>query len=61
MNMHKGLEALKKHAKEETRIHGEILKEAKTDVKHLVRKHLFDTIRIHKAFWNDLRKALKSK
>lgn len=61
MNIQKGLAALKKHAKEETRIHEEILKEAKDDVKHLLKKHLEDTVAIHKAFWKDLKKAGKGK
>lgn len=61
MNTNKGLKALKKHAKEEIRIHEEVLKEAKDDVKQLVKKHLDDTAAIHKAFWNDLKKAVKSK
>lgn len=59
MKLNKSLEALKKHAKEEIRIHKEILQEGKADVKHLVRKHLKDTVAIHKAFWNDLKKAMK--
>lgn len=61
MNIHKGLDALKRHAKEELRIHEEILKEAKKDVRHLVKKHLDDTISIHKAFWKDLKKSINSK
>ena len=61
MNIQKGLDVLKNHAKEELRIHREILKESKVDVKHLVKKHLNDTITIHKAFWKELNKAIKSK
>lgn len=61
MNIQKGLNALKNHAKEELRIHREILKESKADVRHLVRKHLNDTITIHKNFWRELKKAVKSK
>lgn len=61
MNIHKGLDALKNHAKEEVRIHEKILKEAKADVSHLVKKHLNDTIAIHKQLWRDLKKATKSK
>lgn len=61
MNIQKSLEALKKHAKEEVRIHEEVLKEAKDDLKHLLKKHLDDTVAIHKAFWKDLKKATKSK
>lgn len=61
MNVQKGLIALKKHAKEEVRIHEEVLKEAKGDVKQLVKKHFDDTLLIHKAFWKDLKKAAESK
>ncbi len=61
MNLEQGFDALKKHAKEEIRIHEEVLKEAGKDVKHLVQKHMDDTIAIHKAFWKDLKKAVKSK
>lgn len=61
MNIQKGLAAFKKHAEEEVRIHEEILKEAKGDVKHLVKKHLHDTALIHKTFWQDLKKAAKNK
>jgi hypothetical protein len=59
MRLEKGLEALKRHAEEEVRIHREILQESKVDLKHLVRKHLKDTVAIHKAFWRDLKKAMK--
>lgn len=59
MKLEKGLEALKKHAAEEVRIHKEILQEGKADIKHLVRKHLKDTVAIHKAFWKDLKGTLK--
>jgi len=54
MNLKKSIQALKDHAKEEIRIHEEIMEEAKGDVKHLVKKHLDDTIDIHKRFWKDL-------
>ncbi len=59
MKLNKGLEALKKHAKEEVRIHKEIFQEGGSDIKHLVRKHLKDTVAIHKEFWKELKKALK--
>jgi hypothetical protein len=61
MNIKEILVALKNHANEEIRIHKDITKEAKGDVKHLVKKHLADTKAIHKEFWNDLKKAWKSK
>ena len=61
MNIQKGLAALKKHAKEELKIHKEILKEAKGGTAHLVKKHLDDTLKIHKEFWTELKKAAKSK
>lgn len=61
MNTKEILLALKNHANEEIRIHTEIMKEAKGDAKHLVRKHLADTKAIHKEFWNELKKAWKSK
>lgn len=59
--MSKGFEALKKHAGEEVRIHRELLKESQDDVKHLLRKHLKDTVAIHKAFWNEVKKIVKEK
>lgn len=59
MKLSKGFDALKKHAKEEVRIHKEILQEGKMDIKHLVRKHLKDTVAIHKEFWKELKKAMK--
>jgi hypothetical protein len=61
MNIKAGLQALKKHAAEEVRIHKEILKEAQGDAKHLIRKHVKDTVEIHKSFWKELKKAAKSK
>ena len=57
MNVQKGLKVLEKHAKEEYRIHEEILKEATGGVKNLVKKHWEDTASIHKAFWRDLKAA----
>lgn len=61
MNIKASIQALKDHAKEEVRIHREIIKEAKGDGKHLVKKHLTDTIEIHKKFWKDLKKSWKDK
>ena len=61
MNIQFVLKALKKHAKEEVRIHKEIFNEAGGDVKNLVKKHLKDTMTIHKAFWTKLRKSIKDK
>ncbi len=61
MNIKASIQALKDHAKEEVRIHREIIKEAKGDGKHLVKKHLADTIEIHKRFWKDLKKSWKNK
>ncbi|KKR43831.1 MAG: hypothetical protein UU10_C0012G0002 [Parcubacteria group bacterium GW2011_GWF1_40_6] len=61
MNLKESIQALKDHAKEEVRIHGEIMGEAKGDIKHLVKKHLADTINIHKKFWKDLKKSWKDK
>lgn len=61
MNLQKGLEALKKHTEEEWRIHQEILIEATGDVKHLVKKHLDDSVAIHKTLWKELKDAMKSK
>jgi hypothetical protein len=57
----KGLKVLKNHASEELRIHKELLKESQDDVKHLLRKHLKDTVAIHKTFWNELKKIVKEK
>ena len=61
MNIKASIQALKDHAKEEFRIHREIIKEAKGDGKHLVKKHLADTVEIHKKFWKELKESLKSK
>jgi hypothetical protein len=59
MNLQKTIQALKDHAKEEVRIHKEIIKEAKGDAKHLIKKHLADTIQIHKKFWKELKDSFK--
>lgn len=61
MNIQLILKALKDHAKEEVRIHKEIFNEAGGDVKDLVKKHLNDTMAIHKDFWKKLKKVVKSK
>lgn len=61
MSIKQTIQALKNHVREEGRIHKELLEEAKGDAKHLVKKHWSDTLEIHKTFWKDLRKALKSK
>jgi hypothetical protein len=55
------VKALKDHAKEEVRIHSEIIKEADEDIKNLAKKHLADTVEIHKKFWKELKKSWKSK
>lgn len=61
MNIQLVLKALKEHAKEEVLIHKEIFGDAKGDIKDLVKRHLSDTMTIHKAFWKKLQKAIKSK
>lgn len=61
MNLQLILKTLKDHAKEEIRIHEDILSEAGGDVKDLVDKHLRDTMSIHKAFWKKLKNAAESK
>ncbi len=61
MNIQLILKALKDHAKEEVRIHEEVFSEAGGDIKDLVKKHLSDTMSIHKAFWTKLKKSAKSK
>jgi len=61
MNLKKSIQALRDHAKEEVRIHKEIIKEAKGNVKHLAKKHLADNMVIHKKFWKDLKKSWKDK
>ena len=60
MNRHKGIEALQQHAKEEWRIHKELMKDAGIDVKRLATKHWRDTKAIHQAFFRDLKKAWKA-
>lgn len=42
-------------------IHKEIFSEAGDDVKDLIKKHLSDTVAIHKAFWKKLKKVVKNK
>ena len=61
MNINKALKALQDHAKEEVRIHKEIFTQANGGMKSIMKKHLKDTAQIHKAFWKDLKKAVKSK
>lgn len=61
MSIKKTIQALRNHIHEESRIHKDLLGEAKGDVKHLVKKHWADTLAIHRAFWKDLKKSLKSK
>lgn len=57
MNTRKALQALERHAKEEWRIHEELIKDAGVDVKRLARKHWRDTKAIHAEFFRDLKKA----
>lgn len=61
MNLKKSIKALQNHVKEEVRIHREVMREAKGDAKHLIKKHLTDTGVIHKKFWKDLKKSWESK
>lgn len=61
MKIQKAIKALEKHGYEEIRIHKAILREAKGDIGHLVKKHLTDSMAIHKVFWKDLKKSLRSK
>ncbi len=61
MNIQLILKTLKDHAQEEVQIHKEVFSDANGDVKYLLKKHLNDTMRIHKAFWRKLKKAAESK
>ena len=61
MNIKKSIQALQAHAKEEIRIHKEVMRETKGDVKHLIKKHLADTKAIHVKFWKDLKKSWSDK
>jgi hypothetical protein len=61
MNTHKAIQALERHAKEEWRIHKELIKDASTDIKRLARKHWRDTKAIHKDFLEELKRAWRTK
>ena len=61
MNIQEAIAALEKHAKEEWRIHEELIKDATTDIKRLAQKHWRDTKAIHQDFLKDLKKALRTK
>lgn len=61
MNIHLALKALKDHAQEEARIHKEVFSDAGEDLRNLAKKHLRDTMMIHKTFWNDLKKSVGKK
>lgn len=61
MNIHKAIDALKKHTEEEWRIHAEIMNDARVDIKRLVKKHWRDTKEIHKSFFQDIKKAVRDK
>jgi hypothetical protein len=54
------MEALEHHAKEEWRIHKELMKDAGIDIRRLVTKHWRDSKAIHQAFFRDLKKAWKA-
>jgi hypothetical protein len=60
MNTSKAIRALENHAKEEWRIHQELITDASADVKKLARKHWKDTWAIHKEFLKDLKRAWKT-
>jgi hypothetical protein len=60
VNTNKAIRALEKHAKEEWRIHQELLKNASVDVRRLARKHWKDTRAIHRDFLKDLKRAWKA-
>ena len=60
MNTGKAIQALEKHAREEWRIHQELLKDASADIRELARKHWKDTKAIHKEFLKDLKRAWKT-
>jgi hypothetical protein len=60
MNIQHVLKTLKDHADEEVQIHKEVFNEPDKSIKYLLEKHLRDIMKIHKAFWNKLKKAAKS-
>jgi hypothetical protein len=60
MNARKAVQALERHAKDEWRIHKELMKDAGVDVKRLATKHWRDTKAIHQAFFKELKKAWKA-
>ena len=59
MNILQAIKALENHAKEEWRIHSELIAEAGTDIKKLAKKHWTDTKNIHRQFLKDLKKSAK--
>jgi hypothetical protein len=60
MNRQKAIQALERHAKEEWRIHKELMKDAGVDIRRLAIKHWRDTKAIHKDFLMDLKKAWRA-
>ena len=60
MNRQKAVQAFERHAKEEWRIHKELMKDASIDVRRLATKHWRDTKAIHKDFLRHLKKAWKA-
>ena len=61
MNRQQAIRALQHHAKEEWRIHKELMKDAGIDVKRLATKHWRDTKAIHQEFFRELKKAWKAR
>lgn len=61
MGIKKSLKALESHAKEEWRIHAELIESRDKGVRQLAKKHWKDIKKIHKAFFRQLQDVLKFK
>lgn len=64
MNLQKNIAALEKLAKEEIRIHKEVLKELSKESNQMfgaIKEHIQDHAKVRQAFLKDLKKAAKSR
>jgi hypothetical protein len=61
MNVNKIIEVLKEHVDKEVEIHKKVFKGSHKSVSQLVKMHLKDNLRIHKDFWQKLKKSIKEK
>lgn len=61
MGIKKSLKALESHAKEEWRIHAELMESREKSIRQLAKKHWKDIKKIHKMFFRQLQDAIKLK